>query len=462
LQWIGGLYLQKYSLDESDFLHLPTAAEATDLPVAIGSLVPALVSQSATARNTVAGALTQGGHPACAGGPSSPTCQQAAAGYIQSLFTNASNPRDFSQDSQMFSVFAQGTWKFNDKWSTSVGARVNHEEKDGRRHAWITSGICAANPAIPEIVPTTASASCPTAALANGLFGNVLGIAQHDISGSRKVTNVSPLVNLQYRASSRSLGYLSISQGYKSGGFDARSNKPPPAGTFEFKDERATTYELGLKTEAASGKAEASVTLFRTDYKDLQTSAFDGTIGFNVGNGSAEVRGFEFEGRWRPVRALIFKASMATLDFKWTKYDGQCSFGLAPTATDGRNCDYSGRNNQLAPHFSGVLSAEHTAHAGSLALTTTLDAVHSGSYLQSPNLDPMLRQDGYTKLNARIGLGDDNGRWQVAVIGRNLTDKTTVGYAADAPLAQALFRARSYYGFVEPPRSVAVEFRIRF
>jgi hypothetical protein len=37
-----------------------------------------------------------------------------------------------------------------------------------------------------------------------------------------------------------------------------------------------------------------------------------------------------------------------------------------------------------------------------------------------------------------------------------------VGYAADAPLALALFQARSYYGFVDPPRSIAIEARVRF
>ncbi len=80
-------------------------------------------------------------------------------------------------------------------------------------------------------------------------------------------------------------------------------------------------------------------------------------------------------------------------------------------------------------------------HLGLLAMTSTLDAVHSSSYLESLNLDPTLTQRAYTKLNARLGIGDDDDHWQVAVVGRNLTDRTTVGYAADAPLAQALFKA---------------------
>ena len=116
---------------------------------------------------------------------------------------------------------------------------------------------------------------------------------------------------------------------------------------------------------------------------------------------------------------------MGLLDFEWKKYNGQCSFGADAHGTRRQsNCDYAGKDNQLAPHFTGVLSAEHTAHLGSLALTTTVDVVHSSSYLESLNLDPMATQKGFTKLNARIGLGDLYDRWQVAVIGKNLTDET--------------------------------------
>ncbi len=459
-QWIGGAYFQKYNLDESDYLHVPTASQTGGLPVPIGSLVPPLLAGSASIRNSVAATLSGAG--ACSGGTAGAACQQAAAAYIQALFSNATNPRDFYQDSKMYSLFAQGTWELTDRWSASLGLRLNRENKDGRRHAWITSAICAADPSVPTELPTTPSASCPTAALANGLFTNVLGIEQHDISGKRHETNLSPMVNLQYRASPRSMAYLSLSRGYKAGGFDARSNRPPPNGTFEFRDERATAYEVGFKTEDQSGRAEGNVAAFVTDYKDLQTSAFDGGIGFNVGNGTAQVRGIEFEGRWRPVRSLRLSASMAVLDFEWKKYSGQCSFGQTPTASDGKNCDYDGKTNQLAPRFTGVVSAEHTAHLGQFALTSTVDVVHSSSYLESLNLDPMARQAAYTKVNARIGFGDLDDRWQVALIGRNLTDKQTVGYAGDAPLAQKLFGARSYYGFVDPPRGLAVEARVRF
>src|SRR5690606_30082784 len=266
------------------------------------------------------------------------------------------------------------------------------------------------------------------------------------------------------------MAYLSAARGYKSGGFDARSNRSPgyvglpsePVGTFEFEDERATTYELGLKTRLGS-RAELNAAAFITDYRDLQTTAFDGRIGFNVGNGSAEVRGIELEGRWRPFGALLLQGSVAARDFEWKDYEGQCYYDLlASGACPTGNAQYAGRNNQFAPTYSGVLSAEYAWALGPLLLTANADLVFTDDYLQSLNLDPSLVQESFSKVNARLALGDADGRWQLALVGRNLTDKTTMSYAADTPLSYTLFGARSYYGFVDPPRAIAIEARMRF
>src|SRR5690606_20719123 len=269
------------------------------------------------------------------------------------------------------------------------------------------------------------------------------------------------------------MAYLSAARGYKSGGFDARANRSPSyidppgppveqAGTFEFEDERATTFELGVKT-GIGARAELNVAAFLTDYNGLQTTAFDGRIGFNVDNGSAEVRGVEVEGRWRPTRGLMLQASAAMLDFEWKNYEGQCYYDLlASGACPTGNAQYAGRDNQFAPSYSGVLSAEYAWTLGPLLLTATADMVFTDDYLQSLHLDPTLVQESFTKFNARLALGDADGRWQLALVGRNLTDRTTVSYAADTPLSYTLFGARSYYGFVDPPRAIAVEARMRF
>jgi iron complex outermembrane recepter protein len=419
LSWIAGVFFQDYDLEESDYLYVPSTSLV--MPV----LTSAFLQQGLC--NSLA------------------TCSGLAG-----AFSNAANPRDFRQGSTLYSVFAQVDWRINDSWKLAVGGRLSDEDKDGSRVTTLTRGL-GGPPIPPQQVP---------------LFGAVLGIVPHNISGTRSESTFSPLVNLQYSFGTESMLYLSWAQGSKSGGFDARSNKPPSlGGTFEFEDEKATTYELGLKT-AIGSTAEINAAAFFTDYKDLQTSAFDGAIGFNVGNGSAEVMGVEVEGRWRVTPAFMLSGAVAWLDFEWTDYFGQCYYGLTPIPAgqpNAGNCDYAGFTNQLAPELTGYLSAQYTWSLGdSLRIGATADVTYSAEYLQSLTLDPMTTQDAFAKINARLSLGTNDGRWEVALVGRNLTDETVVSYAGDTPLANRLFRARSYYGFVDQPMGIAVEGRLRF
>jgi iron complex outermembrane recepter protein len=393
-----------------------------------------------------------------AANPALPGTAAQRATYAN-FFVDAANPRDFSQTSRQYSAFAQGTWSFTEHLRGTLGARFTKESKTGTRVTSLTTGI--GGPAI-------------TNPLAIALFGQVLGIVPHNLSGERSESGVSPLANLQWDFAANSMAYVSIAQASKAGGFDARSNKPPVvggnptnSGTFEFKDEKATTYEVGVKSRIAD-RIELSADIYYTDYKDLQTSAFDGAIGFNVGNGSAKVQGVEFEGRYQVTPRFRLSGSLATLDFEWTDFFGQCAFGVAALTVaqdpvNAGNCNHKGESNQLAPKLSGVIGADFNwPMAGGRTLRANLDAVYSSDYLLSLTLDRQAKQGSFTKFNGRISLNGANDRWELGLIGRNLTDKQTLSYAGDTPLASRLFGARSYYGFVDPPRSVAIEGALHF
>ena len=423
LSWIGGLFFQKYDLDETDYLYVPT-----------NSLVVPVLGLSFAANTAL-----PGGTP------------QARAALAQ-FFSNAANPRVFSQSSSMYSAFGQITWSLTDALKLAAGGRYSHESKDGSRVTRLTSGIGGAD------LP----------ALAQTLFGlpQTLRIIPHNVSGSRKESNFSPLVNLQYQLAPSTMTYVSWARGYKSGGFDARSNQPvSQGGTFEFEGERATTSEAGIKS-AIGNSAEVNASAFLTHYKNLQTSAFDGAIGFNVGNGTANVKGIELESRWRVVRGFTLSGSLAYLDFEWKKYFGQCYFGATPIATGqpgAGNCDYAGSTNQLAPKYTGVVGGDYAwSLPGSRLLRAAMDVTYSSKYLQSLTLDPNATQSAYAKFNAHLTLAGAENKWQVSLVGRNLTDKTTVSYAGDTPLAARLFGARSYYGFVDAPRSIALELQLKY
>lgn len=408
LSWISGVYHLNYSLNESDYLYVPT----NSLAVTMLGFNPAI-------------------------------------GMNAVVFSNAANSRVFAQSSALWSAFIQATYNVSNQLHVTAGGRYSNENKSGSRVTALTNGV-GGSVINPAYYP---------------LFAGALGILPHSVSGDRTENNFSPLINLQYDLNKDTMGYLSWAKGSKAGGFDARSNKAPASGgTFEFEDETATTYELGLKS-SINRFAEVNVAAFYTDYKDLQTSAFDGAIGFNVGNGSAKAKGLEVSGRWQATSHFRFSGSLAYLNFEWTKYFGQCYFGKTPIASGANtgNCDYAGFDNQLAPELTGVISTEYTQLVGdSMRFRGIVDVLHSSDYITSLTLDPASVQKAYDKINGRLSIGGVNDRWELALVGRNLTNEKVLSYSGDTPLASKLFGARSYYGFVDPPRSVAIEYELKF
>jgi hypothetical protein len=71
--------------------------------------------------------------------------------------------------------------------------------------------------------------------------------------------------------------------------------------------------------------------------------------------------------------------------------------------------------------------------------------------------------DDYFRLNGRISIGADDGRWEIALIGKNLTDELIAPYGNDTPLSATatLFttgaRGFSAWRFVEPARTIALQ-----
>ena len=301
------------------------------------------------------------------------------------------------------------------------------------------------------------------------------------MAGDRDAENFAPLVTFEHDVNDDMMAYVTWTKGFKSGGYDVRSNAPPrvvnisnpfssaldvavPAGTFEYDEEEAESIELGFKTTLADGAAELNVAYFYTQYDDLQVSIYDGVLGFNVGNAAQAVsQGLEIDGRWRATEALTLSGSIAFLDFEFENYlNGQCT-QLERITTDQTECDFDGKTNQYVADWSGNLSAEYVTYVSdNLELRTSVDLVFTDDYNPSQNVDPNIEQDGYEKINARVALVSTEGDWEVALIGKNLTDEETYSYANDTPLSANLTQSVGYYTLVDPGRTVALQGTYRF
>ena len=364
---------------------------------------------------------------------------------ILSLGPNTFNLNRFiqtQQDGDTVGVFGQLTWHINDQWDISLEGRYTEEEKTGRSIQY-PAPLYMKGP--PQPGPGSGG---PT-----GVF-NV-----HDVAGVRSEENFSPGATLEWRPTDASMYYLSVQKGFKGGGFDhqlSANQVDASDGRFDFDEEDVISAELGGKLDLLEGAARLSFSIFRNEYDDLQVSTLIGPATFAVGNAaSAITQGAEVDFLWRPTEELTLGAIVAYLDAEYDKFpDAPCNQfqidnGLCPTGVQ----DLSGKPLQYAPEYSYNLTAEYIwPVTDSLELVGFLRVYGEDDKELALDLDPNVRQSAYTKLDARLALADRDGRWDVALIGRNLTDKTTIGFGNDINF----FRG-SYFGITELPRSVMIQ-----
>jgi len=278
-------------------------------------------------------------------------------------------------------------------------------------------------------------------------------------------------VKLVWDVGDDTLLYFSWSEGFKSGSFDFRANNKnyyaTTAEAFEFDDEEATNVELGGKFTLMGGALELNAAAFVTEYSDLQMSIFDGSLGFNVDNASsADIWGVEIDWRWAATENLTVTGGLAKLDFEFTDFEtGQCYF-LAISDVTLNNvelCDYTGNSNQMVSDYQGNIALDYRVPVGgNLEFRTMLDLFFTDDYHASATFDPDLVQESYTMTNARISIGDQDGRWQIAVLGKNLSDEKILTFGGDAPLSGTSFFAKSNYAFYNPGRTIALQGMVRF
>jgi outer membrane receptor protein involved in Fe transport len=395
----------------------------------------------------------------------------AGASELSPLAAGSSTNRAFNQEGDIWAAFAQLSWSVAEDMRLTVGGRYTEENKDADRMQQHISSLSS----------PYAGAALPVGAATdpyNLLYG-VFAIEPYEkITGELDDSSFSPVVTLEWDLSETAMAYATWTRGHKSGGFDARSNgHPDPAvmnainpltsaainGSWEFNREKATSIELGSKMSLADGAAELSLAFYSTEYTDLQVSQFDGTLGFNVTNaGEASVQGLEIDGRWAVSDQVVLTASAAYLDFNYDKFpNSQCYFGQASNSPDFPGlCDVAGERKEYTPEFQANLGAAWSdTLTDKLVMDASLDLSYMGDYIYAANLDPRTEQDAYTLLNGRVALSSADGDWELALIGRNLTDQTVINFGGNTPLGGTLTggAGNSYYAFVNRPRNIALQ-----
>ena len=391
----------------------------------------------------------------------------ALGGPTVGLLVDSQWARVYAQSSDLWSVFAQADIELSDRFDLTVGARYSSEDKDGSRELDILPGPTNTADSLPSGIPDVS--------FLEFLWGFILNVGEHQVSGSRSESSFDPLVRLQFHANDNVSFYASYTEGSKAGGFDIRGNSIPGTpvvatpGTWEFEGEEATNIELGAKMHW--DRAQVNLTVFQTDYDNLQTNIFDGVLGFLVENASsAEADGVEIDGRFLLGENFQLFASAGWLDYKYKDFqESQCYYQEVPTNTP--YCDRSGFTTPFAPEFSGNLGLDFEKElTSSLVLDFLVNVDVSSNYYLVTNLDPNLKEDGYTKFGAVVGIGDNEGKWRLSLIGDNLTDERIRIIGGTLPLARTfiglvppgIFDGTAYDAIYARPRNITLKLDYNF
>lgn len=354
----------------------------------------------------------------------------------------ASSYRELRQDSKVFSVYGQVSYDLTDRLSINGSLRYTDESKDTSFQRY--AGPLAAT--------------------------NFTGTLNLDIQSSLSDSRIDPAVSVQYDVSANTMAYVSYTQGSKSSGVQGAIGNAT-ASTFEIDPETSTSFEAGLKHEFP-GLGYINLAAFYTKYEDLQVAAQVQdpnnplVAGIFVGNApEARVVGLETDFSFQVNSIFSIDGSLAWLpEAKYVDFQsGPCYPTQVPNGPVANSCDQSGVRLGFTPDYSGSLNFNlDMPVSDALNLSASISPRFESSSFREFGGDPVIKQGSYSKLDARIGIGSNSGNWEIALIGKNLTDETTIAFGGGGGLANTFLAPDARTVTLDPPRSLTIQARTRF
>jgi iron complex outermembrane receptor protein len=239
------------------------------------------------------------------------------------------------------------------------------------------------------------------------------------------------------------------------------------------------TFELGLKSAFNNGRVQTNIAAFTTDYTNVQIpgsvptfNAAGAVVGFSgslTNAGKAKINGLELEATARITDAFRLTGMVSFIDAKYKEWlvanpltlalvniAGSAEFQNTPKQSANITGTYDwampvmGRSGTLS--LSNSFSYKSKIYQGEIVKPTgiaALDANVAGAQL--------IAQDAYTVWDAGLVWTSRDRNLQVALNGRNLTDKRykTAGY-----LFGGFFNTvTTFYG---DPRTVKASVTVKF
>lgn len=324
---------------------------------------------------------------------------------------------------ETISPFAQAIVDVTDRLNLTAGVRYTHETKDSY---FVQPYV---NPAL------------------TGLF-----VEGQTVAAEQTFNNWSPEATLTYEFTPDINVYGAYKTAYKSGGlsnsgiYSALSTAPED--DFLFEPEKAKGFEIGLKSMLFDRQLRLNVTAYKYKFTNLQVDFFNApTFAYlTVNAGDAVSKGVETEFEYAPydVPGLTLRGSLNYNKSRYKNFLGPCFAGQtpaegcpSPTGPGGFPLqDLSGKPTSVAPEWTGTLGGYYEGDLGpDSTFGFGVDMRYSDDYIASAFGNERSRQDSYVTIDASARVRFQGDKFELAVIGKNLTNKQYfLGAHADGPL----------------------------
>lgn len=348
--------------------------------------------------------------------------------------------REYDMDVTSYAAFAEVEYGVTDRLTLIAGGRFTHDDKDLTIDARVGGTPGFELDGFPNYDNATL---------------NALGTPT-DLSYDK----FTPKIGLQYSFSDDVMGYLTYSQGWKSGGWSARTNAPNEFVVFD--PETVNSYEAGLKTTIGGGRARLNYTAYYYDYKDFFSTA-TGTAGnFIVFTSDAEFYGVEFEATARLTDRFDAYAALGWQEGSYKDLD-PVVFGTS-----------IGEEPQRMPEWSAKVGGTYTWPLSNGEVRVTADYQFLEDHFTNLQNSELARSGDVNLVNAAVAyaFGEDQ-KHSLTLACRNCFDDEYISQSLDfsgiSPRASSFDPARDQFNglsfltvYAGPPREWTLTFKSRF
>ncbi|MEJ6498291.1 TonB-dependent receptor [Pseudoalteromonas lipolytica] len=331
----------------------------------------------------------------------------------------------YEQSTTAMALFGHGEWRFMPELNLVIEGRYTDEEKtfDG------------------------------------GTYLNQVGTSLADINDKESYSAVSGKIGLEYSPQKDRLYYVSLSKGFKTGGFfggfATSNNQLEP-----YDKEDILSYEVGFKSDFNDIGIRFNGSVFYYDRSDVQANGLDvsGEVAiFRLTNiGDVETKGAEMDLLWYITDNLFLSTGIAYVESEVTESSvmGVDSFRV------NRLAPYEGTKLPNQPEWSSNVTLRYedefmSDYLWSVQMEYTYRSEQDLSVVFTEEESAFIKEDAYNLVNLRAGISSYESGWASSVYVTNLFD-TEYRFSAGGSGPTGLYEI---YG---EPRIIGAEVSYRF